>query len=79
MASTSDNAGASSRRKQPQAQAQAAPKMHPFKDSTSLLEVLPDIDVEEEVRTYEDMCDVSTSRISFLILRRSGLYIVPPS
>lgn len=38
----------------------AAPVAHPFEGSDSLIEVLPDIDVEEEVRMYEDMCDVSS-------------------
>jgi len=62
MASTGDSAGASSSPERPQAQ--AAPKRHPFKDSTSLLEILPpDIDVEEEVKTYEDMCDTPVTEV----------------
>lgn len=41
---------------------QAAPAGNPFTKSTSLIEVLPhEIDVEEELRVYEDMCDVSAS------------------
>ncbi|KAH7929075.1 Phox-like protein [Leucogyrophana mollusca] len=34
------------------------PPSHPFKNSTSLLVVIPDgIDVEEESRLYDDLCD----------------------
>ena len=45
-------------------QAQAAPAGNPFAKSTSLIEVLPhEIDIEEELRVYEDMCDVSVSKV----------------
>ena len=36
------------------------PAVSSLSNSTSLIEVLPpEIDVEEELRMYEDMCDVS--------------------
>ena len=37
---------------------------HPFRNTKALIEVLPqEIDVEEEARLYEELCDVSSSSV----------------
>lgn len=63
MVSRNETAGSSTSGLLPQSPGQLVlPDVHTLRKSASMLEILPqEIDVEEEMRVYEDMCDVSRS------------------